>query len=97
MKLLRCSETISQSVGDELLLLERQAGRLHHLNSTAAWIYQRCDGRTSEEIAIELSQNYGIDPYVAERDFRAVATQLAQLGLIQFAEMPSASLPNPRQ
>ena len=87
MKLLRSNETISQVVGDELLLLEQQVGRLHHLNSTAAWIYARCDGRTSESIATELSQNYGVDPSIAKRDLDTVARQLAQLGLIQLAEL----------
>ena len=87
MKLWRSSDTISQVVGDELLLLEQQVGRLHHLNSTAAWIYARCDGRTSESIAAELSQNYGVDPSVAAQDLDRLAKQLAELGLIQLAEL----------
>ena len=87
MKLWRNSDTISQVVGDELLLLEQQVGRLHHLNSTAAWIYSRCDGRTSESIVAELSRNYGVDPSIAERDLDTVAKQLAQLGLIRLADL----------
>jgi hypothetical protein len=91
MELRRRSKPIAQLVGDELLLLEQQAGRLHHLNSTAAWIYERCDGRTLDAIAGELAELYGIDPSVAERDLRAVATQLAELGLIELAELPAAT------
>ena len=88
MKLWRCVETISQVVGDELLLLEQQQGKLHHLNSTAAWIYERCDGRTADAIATEFSESYGVDRSVADRDLDAIAGQLAQLGLIQTADAP---------
>lgn len=88
MKLWRCAKTISQVVGDELLLLEQQQGRLHHLNSTAAWIYERCDGRTSDAIAAELAMSYGVDRTVADRDMTAIADQLAQLGLIQRTDAP---------
>jgi hypothetical protein len=91
MKLWRCAEIISQVVGDELLLLEQDQGKLHHLNSTAAWIYERCDGRTSDAIAAELSRSYGVNRSVADRDLDAIADQLSQLGLIQRADRPQGA------
>jgi Coenzyme PQQ synthesis protein D (PqqD) len=82
MKLLRCVQPVAQVVGDELLLLEKGSGRLHRLNATAAWIYERCDGRTAAAIAGELSSCFDVDESIALRDVEDAARLLAQLGLI---------------
>ena len=82
MKLLRCVKPVAQVVGDELLLLERSSGRLHRLNATAAWIYERCDGRTAAAIAAELSTCFDVDESTALRDVEDAAGLLARLGLI---------------
>ncbi len=82
MKLLRCVQPVAQVVGDELLLLEQSSGRLHRLNATAAWIYERCDGRTAAAIAGDLSSCFDVDESTALRDVEEAARLLAQLGLI---------------
>lgn len=82
MKLLRCVQPVAQVVGDELLLLEQNSGRLHRLNATAAWIYERCDGRTAAAIAGELSSCFDVDESTALHDVEDAARLLAQLGLI---------------
>jgi hypothetical protein len=86
MEMSHCAHAISQVVGDELLLLERSDGRLHRLNATAAWIYERCDGNTSEAIAAELASRYEVDESVALRDVEDIAMQLARLGLIRLVD-----------
>lgn len=40
--------------GRELLVHDGVDGRSHHLNATAAWVWQRCDGRTRVVDAAEL-------------------------------------------
>jgi|GEM_PF-2732737 len=90
MNLLHRVRPIAQVVGDELLLLEQSSGRLHRLNATAAWIYERCDGHTVAAIAAELSRCYEVDESVALRDVENVAASLTQLGLIGLAQAETA-------
>ncbi|MCX7064509.1 MAG: PqqD family protein [Proteobacteria bacterium] len=86
MKLLHRVRPVAQVVGDELLLLEQGSGKLHRLNATAAWIYERCDGRSAAAIAAELSRCYEVDEFVALRDVHDAAARLTQLGLIGMAQ-----------
>ncbi len=86
MEMLHCAHAISQVVGDELLLLAQSDGRLHRLNATAAWIYERCDGRSSAAIATELAGCYEVDVSVALRDVEDIAMQLAGLDLIRLVD-----------
>src|SRR3954464_11295096 len=83
MRLWRSAQTIPQTVGDELLLLEQDGGKLHRLNATAAWIYERCDGRSAADLAAEMASHFAVDTGTAQRDVRALAGQLVELGLVR--------------
>lgn len=43
----RKSELISKEVSGELIVYDRESDRVHCLNSTAAFVWTHCDGRTS--------------------------------------------------
>ena len=76
-------KTILQDVGDELLVLDRETNRLHHLNPTASWIYRRCDGRNSVETLVDaLIEQFAIERETVERDLLQTLAQLRTLGLI---------------
>ncbi len=74
---------VVQSVGDELLVLDRSTDRLHHLNQTAAWILSHCDGQTSTDVIVDrLTDEFAVEHAVAARDVQAVLEQLGSLGVI---------------
>jgi PqqD family protein of HPr-rel-A system len=84
MRPVHCAKTTLQDVGDELLVLDRETNRLHHLNPTASWIYRRCDGQSSVEALVDaLSEQFAIERETVERDLLEALAQLRTLGLIR--------------
>ena len=54
------SGLIVKEVDGEVLVYNRDNNKAHCLNSTAAEIWKRCDGRTSlDEVCDDLSQSFG--------------------------------------
>ena len=67
---------IIQELPDEVLVYDLETDRAHCLNQTAAFVWQRCDGRTTAvEIARLLGKRAG-----AKIDERIVWLALDQLG-----------------
>lgn len=53
----RTKDLECQEVGDELMVMDARADRVHVLNATMAAIWKLCDGaRSSEQIAQALSE-----------------------------------------
>ncbi len=83
MRPIQCAKTTLQDVGNELLVLDRETNRLHHLNPTASWIYRRCDGRSSVENLVDaLTEQFAVERDTVERDLLQTLAQLRTLGLI---------------
>ncbi len=83
MRPVQSPKTTTQDVGDELLVLDRETNRLHHLNPTASWIYRQCDGRNSvDSLADAMSEQFVIEREIVERDLLQTLAQLRTLGLI---------------
>ena len=75
----------------ETVVLDRRSGKVHQLNRTASYVWQRCDGRTElREIIASLAQSYGAEPRDVEGDVAAVMAQFAELRLLE-AQETSAS------
>ena len=86
MRPIRQTDTTIQEVGSELLVLNQQQESLNQLNSTAAWVFARCDGsRTLDELLAELMQTYDVTHELARQDLLSVLRELADLGLIELA------------
>jgi hypothetical protein len=51
----RCSEIITQESGAEILLYDLKTNQAIHLNETATFVRQNCDGRTTFESLTKLS------------------------------------------
>lgn len=84
----RARETglLTCEVADELLVYDRRRGKAHCLNSTAALVWRRCDGRTSvSEIARALNRGYGV-----ALDNELVWFALKQLERAQLIYIPKA-------
>lgn len=83
MRPVHCAKTTLQDVGDDLLVLDRETNRLHHLNPTASWIYRRCDGHHSVEALVDaMIEQFAIDRETSEHDLQQTLAQLRTLGLI---------------
>jgi hypothetical protein len=72
-----------RTVDGECVLLDRDAGLVHHFNLTASFIWDRCDGRSSvEDIAAGLTERFDVDPVLARTDVTTVVRQLRDLNLL---------------
>ena len=78
------SNITTRVVEGEVIALDREAGLIHQLNPTAAYIWERCDGETSvAQIAAQLAQAFAIAPEIALRDVGATARQLEAKHLLE--------------
>ncbi len=67
----------------DLLLLDAESDQIHQLNSTARFIWQRCDGKQSaEEIADLLASEFAVELRVALKDVIETLGKLQTLNLL---------------
>ncbi len=79
----RRSEVSVRAVGNELVVLDRTANRIHQLNSTARFIWNRCDGqRAVRDIADELAASFEVEPDTASESVTTLVRQFSKLGLL---------------
>jgi len=58
----RVDSLMVREVDGELLLLDTSSNRIHQLNRTASFIWQRCDDVGSEaELAAELAVEFDVE------------------------------------
>jgi hypothetical protein len=82
----RRSDVSIRAVEDDTVVLDRAAEQIHRLNSTASFIWHRCDGRrTVREIADELAGSFDVDPEAANEAVVVALRQLDQRGLLDHA------------
>jgi len=72
-----------REVDGELVVLDRQTDRVHHLNLTAAFVWRKLDGRTPvRRIATALCHRFELDAGQAETDVSRLVEQFSELGLV---------------
>jgi Coenzyme PQQ synthesis protein D (PqqD) len=70
-------------VESETVIFDRQGGRIHQLNSTASFIWERCDGKsTVAGIVKQLAHEFDVDYDTATKDVVTIIGQLRQLNLL---------------
>ncbi|MET0554792.1 MAG: HPr-rel-A system PqqD family peptide chaperone [Vicinamibacteria bacterium] len=73
-------------IAGETVVLDRDGGRVHQLNATASYVWERCDGSASPtEIARDLSEQYDVEPDQAASDVTSLVGQFRELGLLESA------------
>ena len=73
-------------IAGETVVLDRDGGRVHQLNATASYVWERCDGNASPtEIARDLSEEYDVEPDQAANDVANLVGQFQELGLLESA------------
>jgi chemotaxis protein methyltransferase CheR len=86
----RDQNLVSRKVAGETLVLPIRAGAadLQHLfvlNDTAAWIWERLDGRRGiEQLAGELATEFEVDETRAREDIERLLAQLSETGLVHY-------------
>ena len=89
----RRSDVNVRVIEGETVVLDRKGARIHQLNRTASYIWDRCDGgSTIEEIAGQLAESFAVDAKTAARDAVATVRQLQRLNLLEPRE-ESAVIP----
>jgi PqqD family protein of HPr-rel-A system len=80
----RRDDLVVRAVDDERLVLDPRNGEIHQLNTTAAQIWDMCDGHTSEQaMARRLAEDYGIELAAAVCDVRALLERFEDLALLE--------------
>jgi hypothetical protein len=84
----QCSNVAVQMVEDEALILDLNKDQIHQLNTTAAFVWNKCDGRTPiDKVTARLTEEFDIDSDTAKNDIEQILKQLCELELIEPAEI----------
>jgi len=67
----------------ETLILDRINGQIHHLNPTASYVWNCCDGSSSKAIAEKLVHAFQIDLATAERDVIVLLSDMKRMNLLE--------------
>jgi hypothetical protein len=80
----RRSDLGIQAVEDEMIVLDHGAQQIHQLNTTASFIWRRCDGQhTVRDIADALTRAFDVGRDAAHDAVVGSLRQFNDLGLLQ--------------
>jgi len=75
----------TKEIDGQTMVLDRQNGKLHELNSTASFIWQSCDGHTPvTDIVAATAHAFDMDPSAVEEDVTAALREFERLHLIDW-------------
>jgi PqqD family protein of HPr-rel-A system len=79
----RSGDVLELDMGDGLILYNHDSSLVHHLNPSAALVWQLCDGRASvTQLATEISQEYGLGDGEVLEQVSAVIAEFDALDLV---------------
>jgi PqqD family protein of HPr-rel-A system len=71
-----------QRVGREAILHDARAGKAHVINSSAARVWELCDGRSMDELVRSFAEPYGRTPDEVRADVERTIESFRRLGLL---------------
>ena len=81
------SDLSTRIVDGEVVILDKRTGRIHQLNSTASFVWNRLDDRTTlAAIASEMVREFEVEIEIARADVARVAAELVRLELVSTSE-----------
>ncbi|QHC23561.1 lasso peptide biosynthesis PqqD family chaperone [Streptomyces sp. GS7] len=84
MKLSLTAHTLTTDTDDGAVLLSQRTGHYWQLNSTGAYALQRLlAGRTTDQVAKEFAERFGIALDQAREDLAAMTDQLRASGMVE--------------
>lgn len=86
----RRADVTSRDVNGELLILDRRLEQVHQLNSTACYIWLRCDGNTTvAELVASMADDFGLQIEDVKNDVMQIISQFRLLQLLE-SDLPPA-------
>lgn len=72
-----------EEANGELIVLDKASGKVHQLNSSASFVWACLgEGLAIDQIALELSKAFDIEPETALADVQATLAQFEGLALV---------------
>lgn len=86
----KVAEVLELDMGDGLILYNHDSSLVHHLNPSAALVWQLCDGMaTVGDLAREITEEYGLERDEVEAQVASVIAEFDALDLVEDAGHPS--------
>lgn len=83
----RRSNLVTRQIEGEVVILDREAGKVHQLNPTAGSVWNSCDGSSSaRSIAERLAASFCVNPDMALRDVEMLLQEFQRLGLLHIEQ-----------
>ena len=76
-------DTAWRRVDDQAAIISMDANRILMLNPVGAFLWERCDGATLDELTLSLCERYGLDRDTASRDAASFLDDLKRRGMIR--------------
>jgi PqqD family protein of HPr-rel-A system len=78
------ADVLELDMGDGLILYNHDSTLVHHLNPSAALVWQLCDGEVSvDRLAGEIADEYGLKPLEVLEQVSAVIAEFDALDLVE--------------
>jgi Coenzyme PQQ synthesis protein D (PqqD) len=80
----KCAEVLELDMGDGLILYNHDSSLVHHLNPSAALVWQLCDGEASVgQMATEVAEEYGLKRPEVVSQVSSVIAEFDALDLVE--------------
>jgi len=77
---------VARTIGEQAVLVHLQTNRIYELNATGTRIWQLVEaGADDAEVTQRLSAEFAVSAEVAQRDFKALLSDLEREGLLESA------------
>lgn len=74
---------LSEKVDDALIVVNVQEGKVHELNASAAWLWERLsEPKDATEVVELFCEQYDVSIYTAHKDVESILKQMVQCGLL---------------
>jgi GGDEF domain-containing protein len=89
-RVIQAEDVIARCVGDEMVVLKFNADFAHVLNTTAAAIWELCDGKHSlDEIANRICERFEVSFEQAREDIEQIIGRFIKVGIVNGSVAPS--------
>jgi hypothetical protein len=77
----------ARSVEGEMVILDKRSGKIHQLNSTASFVWNKLDGRTPLPVIVsDMVLEFDVEFEIARADVARVIAELVGLELVSTSE-----------
>jgi PqqD family protein of HPr-rel-A system len=85
---LKCADVLDLDMDDGLVLFNRGSSVVHHLNPSAALVWQLCDGHGSvAQLSEDIAAEYTLDPLAVQGQVGQLIGEFEALGLVEDASI----------